>query len=140
MNDTNTATVVATAPRKSKTPQVNRAEIKLETGIPIPECCVPSNDRSPYPLDHLEPGASFSFPLVSRRKEQQLRSVNQSIYSYRKKNPSKQFIARVVDGEQVIRTWRIDKPAADKGGPECCGIAVDETTREVRLSESESNA
>lgn len=92
--------------RKTKTFNLKREMIKLEKDVPLPENLTAST-RGTYPLGDLGVNDSFSFQYASGLKSQMLKSVNNTIRDYVKKNPAKQFVARIIEGEGVIRVWRI---------------------------------
>lgn len=71
----------------------------IEKGIPVPAKCAA---RIKYPLDQMQPGDSFSVPVVKSEATKLRNSLNSAI-KYRHGNGWK-FLIRSVDSG--LRVWR----------------------------------
>jgi hypothetical protein len=109
MNPEETNTTPAPVAKKAAPKfRITRDQIKLEHDIPPPEAAIPNlTGRATYPVANLEEGTSFSFPAPPRHRLSMLKSANSAIGSHVKNHPNKQFIARIIEEEGVVRVWRI---------------------------------
>jgi hypothetical protein len=94
--------------------------IKREKGKSIPEDgeVLSHRGRGPkFPIQDLAVDESFSFPLNASQEAAQWKATRSAIYAHNKLNPEKNFVIRIIRGEQVLRVWRIKDTPAPKPAP-----------------------